>query len=185
MNNVLELAIEGGLLTSEVSQQRRCEMRGVVVSVVLAVIVFSITSCSFLQGITGSSKDVVGTELYNPLPGTRVLNRQLAHSELVARSQHSGGVNALRLVQVYARGQVEGAPPRYRIFGVRRGSIYELLGLSTADVLLAAEGRVIYETDGFTAYVLSYLPNQSRASIDIMREGQPMRFEYEIIGSPQ
>lgn len=149
--------------------------------IILLVLALSTSSCATMRRMFGSAADnQLGTDSYNQMPGTRTMKLRLSRSELLARAQQSGGLNTIRLIEIYERERSSSAPPRYRVFGVQPGSIYELLGLNTADVLLAAEGRVVYTPTGFPTYILVYLPKQSKATIDISREGQPIHYEYEI-----
>lgn len=69
---------------------------------------------------------------------------------------------------------------QYRLFGVKPGSTYDLLGLENADIILAANGYVLHSQDKLPKF-LALLPGEKRATIDIRRAGQAVRFAYTIV----
>ena len=44
-------------------------------------------------------------------------------------------------------------PPEYRVFEVKKGSVYDALGLQNADILVAADDYIIRSTIVFTEFV--------------------------------
>ena len=88
----------------------------------------------------------------------------------------SPAINRMRLVEVYTRAG-EGSRREYRFFDIRKGSVYELLGLQNSDILIAANGYVVPTQAIFWRYV-HLLPTQKQAFIEIRRAGLPMLINY-------
>ncbi|MCO6430221.1 MAG: hypothetical protein J5J00_05120 [Deltaproteobacteria bacterium] len=83
----------------------------------------------------------------------------------------------MRVIPLVARAEEASAVPEYRLFSIYEGSPAELLGLQNADVLVAANGFIIYEPAKFKAY-LALLQNESQATIEVRRSGQPLLLKY-------
>ena len=73
--------------------------------------------------------------------------------------------------------------PQYRLFEVRKGSIADVLGLQTADVLVGANGYVVYNPEQFKRYMMS-IPVPTGTYIEIRREGRPLFLRYDFRGMP-
>ena len=79
----------------------------------------------------------------------------------------------LRLVPVFRRETAGGGIPEYRLFDVGQDTPYGLLGLQTADVLVAANEYLIYDPDGFRKYI-KLLGAESAVSLEVIRGGRSM-----------
>lgn len=88
----------------------------------------------------------------------------------VERTQHD---DRLRIVPVFRRERAGGGIPEYRLFDVGQGTPYGLLGLQTADILVAANDYLIYDPEGFRKYV-KLLGRESVVSIEVIRGGRSM-----------
>lgn len=72
-------------------------------------------------------------------------------------------------------GEIDG----YRLSAIRRGSLFDKLGIKNGDVVHAVNGMPLTSTDGaFSAY--QTLQNESAFSFDVTRRNQRSTFEYEI-----
>ncbi|HJN73071.1 MAG TPA: type II secretion system protein GspC [Myxococcota bacterium] len=72
-------------------------------------------------------------------------------------------------------GEIDG----YRLSAIRRGSLFDKLGIKNGDVVHAVNGMALTSTDGaFSAY--QTLQNESSFSFDVTRRNQRSTFEYEI-----
>lgn len=72
-------------------------------------------------------------------------------------------------------GEIDG----YRLSAIRRGSLFDKLGIKNGDVVHAVNGMALTSTDGaFSAY--QTLQNESAFSFDVTRRNQRSTFEYEI-----
>jgi hypothetical protein len=90
-----------------------------------------------------------------------------------------GPDNAIRLVPVYesvaSRGSFEN-----RIFEIRPGSVYALLGLENRDILVAANGFLVKQPDIFTRFI-ELLAQENEATIEIRRNGEPRLLKYVFV----
>jgi len=69
--------------------------------------------------------------------------------------------------------------PEYRIFGVKTQSVYQLLGLENADVIVSAHGFVIRDPRVFPEYV-ALLKVQPSGSIEIRRGSKNLLLAIKI-----
>lgn len=86
----------------------------------------------------------------------------------------------VRLVRLTRPGSSDGAPPEFRLFDVHENSAPYIIGLRSADILVAAHGYVVYTPQQFGSY-LRLLPKENTGSIEVNREGRPIRFEITIV----
>ena len=104
----------------------------------------------------------------------------VARVELLKRLRERGTPDGVRLIPILKGQSYEIQPfPEYRIFGVKTGSVYELLGLQNADIVVSAQGFVIRDPRVFPEYV-SLLRNQPDAAIEVRREGRPLLLAVTI-----
>lgn len=74
-----------------------------------------------------------------------------------------------------ADGNIDG----YRLSAIRRGSLFDKLGIKNGDVVHAVNGMPLTSTDGaFSAY--QTLQSESAFSFDVTRRNQRSTFSYEI-----
>jgi general secretion pathway protein C len=95
------------------------------------------------------------------------LNKVLANTHLLARSA--------RIVPSVRNGQPNG----FKLYAVRPGSLYSLLGMANGDTLSAVNGHPITTPDA-ALEVYTKLRNASHLSISFERQGKPMTHEYTI-----
>lgn len=136
------------------------------------------TGCAALSKVGGSG-DSIRIEELRPTPIGRIQQEKaIDRTELVEKLRTGGSRNTVRLVEVFRRG----TPPPYpehRFFDVQPGSVYALLGLESADILVAADGYVVKDPETFWAY-LNLLPKLESGSIEINRLGAPILLKYTI-----
>lgn len=101
-------------------------------------------------------------------------------------------VNSVRIVEIFQRlAKIESRNyPMYRIFDVRPGATYEMLGLKNGDVIVAASGYVIQDSRQFKHYVnvlekVSDVSLKEKPSVEIVRDGIPYRFVYYFSPKPK
>jgi len=104
--------------------------------------------------------------------------------EIYARAVQSKELlSSLRLVPIL-KGETEKMPyPEYRVFGIKKGSPYSLLGLENADVLVAAEGFVVRDPATVPVYARLVL-DQGRSQLEIRRGQEPILLTTEIVAHP-
>jgi len=72
----------------------------------------------------------------------------------------------------------------YRIFDLKPGSPYELLGLQNSDIIVAANRYLIKRPDQFQSFV-QLLRIENEASIEIRRGGEARLFKYSFVPAIQ
>lgn len=98
----------------------------------------------------------------------------IGRQELINRLRERGTADGVRLIPILKGQSYETETvPEYRIFGVKKGSVYELLGLENADVIVSAHGFVMRDPRVFPEYV-TLLKSQPGGSVEIRRGGQPL-----------
>jgi type II secretory pathway component PulC len=98
-------------------------------------------------------------------------------SERLEKLWQQPGQNKIRLVEVF---EPQGRFPKYRIFDVRPGSVYEALGIQERDIVVSGSGYAIYNPLIFTTY-LQLLTKQETGEIVVERGGALTRFQYRIL----
>lgn len=99
------------------------------------------------------------------------LDKMLADPEWLARQG--------RVVPDYVDGQVVG----FKLFGVRKGSFWALLGLKNGDVVRAVNGLTL-ESPGKALEAYQKIRGSSFV-LDISRRGEPLRMTYNLRGQPK
>jgi type II secretory pathway component PulC len=100
------------------------------------------------------------------------IERAVMRRDFQAAVERSQGADRLRLVPVFRRETAGGGIPEYRLFDVGANTPYALLGLQTADILVAANDYLIYEPEGFRRYV-RLLGGESAVTLEVVRSGKP------------
>jgi type II secretory pathway component PulC len=109
----------------------------------------------------------------------RVEDHAVSKKKFLATLRQGEGANEVRLVSVFRR---EGQQlPQYRIFDVRAGSAYQLLGLEDGDIILAANDHIIYDPGGFRTFVIDYMKEQSSATLTVSRGGVASLYRYSFV----
>lgn len=97
----------------------------------------------------------------------------VARRDFQAAVERTQAADRLRIVPVFRRETAGGGIPEYRLFEVGNDTPYGLLGLQTADVLVAANEYLIYDPEGFRRYV-KLLGAEEVVSIEVVRAGKSM-----------
>jgi type II secretory pathway component PulC len=122
---------------------------------------------------------------YRAAPASReTVELSVSRREFVASVDRTKANDRLRLVPVFRRESGgRAALPEYRLFDVGRDSPYALIGLSTADILVAADDYLVYEPEGFRRYV-KLLGNEKAVSVEVVRDGRPILLRTTFIDEP-
>lgn len=150
-----------------------------ITSILLLVVVMCFSACSAMS--SGASEG--GTKI-DELRGAPPFDRRTIKVELVREEYQKmleveGSANDARLVQIFHRGEAEEELKEYRLLDVRPNSVYDLLKLRQADVLIAADGFVVPNPQVFWNY-LRLIARFEVASIEIRRGGTPILLEYSF-----
>ena len=90
--------------------------------------------------------------------------------------QRGESLNRVRLVPVYSRG---GSSGEFRIFDVKQGSVFDILGIENLDIVVAANGFVIPGGNVFWQYLVM-MADMPDGSIEIRRNGIPFLLKYKF-----
>jgi hypothetical protein len=170
--DLLELCRGGALrrmnsiFKGECMQMTRSEMR--VFQLAFLIAVSGLIGCSFSQAPSATKiSDVRAVAPTN----RETVQRTVARRDFQAAVDRSVAGDRLRLVPVFRRETAGGGIPEYRLFDVGSGTPYALLGLQTADILIAANDYLVYEPEGFRKYV-KLLGAESTVSLEVVRSGK-------------
>ena len=147
----------------------------------LFVLVIAVCNCSARKLQNGVSIDSVRKSGIPAGQTVRVV--EVSRKAFQAAIARGGDVNRLRMVPVF-RGPQDSAGtslPEYRLFDVRPHSVFALVKLEEADILVAAHNFIVYEANSFPTYVLKFLPELADASIEVRRMGAPLLLQYKFI----
>ncbi len=75
---------------------------------------------------------------------------------------------------------VDGKSNGFKVFGIKRNSAYKTLGLKNNDVITGVNGMDLTSPDK-ALEVYSKLQNESAISLDIVRKGEAVTMEYDIL----
>ena len=140
------------------------------------ILIVSLSGCSIFKSKRGIEDEARPLKLPDGSISATEVPQQISREKLVASWNKAPRVNALRMVEIYDRGQLL---PRHRLFDIRSGSVYELIVLKERDIVIAADDFLIYDAGKFIAYVqlMTQLPE---AKILIEREGAELAMKYTI-----
>lgn len=142
-----------------------------------------ITGCSVLGA---HRRDTLKyEEQHGPFSG-RVVALEISRRALDQAVSRGATVNSLRMVEVFRRAEESGlvSTPQYRLFDIKKGSVYDLVGLQTNDILLAADGVVVFDPQGFKTYISTVLRAVSDGTVSdifITRDGVPLRLQIKTV----
>lgn len=111
-------------------------------------------------------------------PEIKVVELTIPRSQLQTALEKDLLTDKLRVIEVYTS-QEKGSQPLYRLFDIHPASVYALLGLRNADVLVAANERYLRNATVFKSYV-RMLKGEQEAQIEIMRGVDPLLYRYRF-----
>jgi type II secretory pathway component PulC len=116
------------------------------------------------------------------LPGTEIVELQISRAEFDKASARQEINSKARIIQIFKGSSIASGIPEYRLMGIEPGSIYYLLGLRTADILLGAHDRIIVNPGVFKDYIVA-LKSTDSSSIEIRRSEQPLLIKLQFSNS--
>ena len=153
--------------------------------IALILVFLFITACASLSSKGSDSGSVLIDSVRVKPADSHEITLTVPFSTL-RQAQASVDLNSpMRVVKLVLSASQSGgeAIPQYRLFDVRKGSVGDVLGLQTADVLVAANGYLVYHPDQFKRYLMS-IPVPSGTFIEIRRDGRPLVLRYKFPGMP-
>ena len=112
-----------------------------------------------------------------PVQGTDSIPTKISRAEYIEVLKNQKSLQRLRLVPILTSAKFQNTIPEYRLFDVEQGGAAHFLGLRNADILVAANGYIIYDQEKFKTYLI-LLQNESRAEIEIRRDGRHILYKY-------
>ena len=129
---------------------------------------------------SSSAKAVRLSEVRPPLGSITVVDKQVSRAKYMAALEQGGDKNQARLVPVFGQSSDWENFPEYRLLDMQRGSVYEVLGLQSLDIIVAANDFVIPSSQKFWQF-LGLISRYQGATIEIRRNDRPMLMKYEFI----
>ena len=157
--------------------------RVLLVHVEKAAVILRVGSSYGLLKARYTAEDDGGQTLSQSGPATNHGIRRLdgTHWLIEARAVHSA-VRNLNQLMMQARAvpnMVAGKPDGFRIVEIQPGSLYQEVGLLPGDVIQAINGMSMSDPQNFMK-ALSTLGTATQVSIDLVRNGAPQTFSYQI-----
>ncbi len=160
------------------------------INIVFCIVLLSLVSCATTK------KEGVGAIKINDIRGNQdsgMVTVKMAIDRMRYRqSLINTEVNSVRIVEIFQRlAKIESRNyPMYRIFDVKPGATYDLLGLKNGDVIVAASGYVIQDSRQFKHYVnvlekVYDVSSKEKPCVEIVREGIPYKFIYYFSPKPE
>ena len=135
--------------------------------------VLTLSGCSLFR----SRDDFQGEPVARPIPqGITEVKLAVKRSDYSEHLQRGESINRARFVPVYSRG---GSSGEFRIFDVKPGSIFELLGMKSLDIVVAANGYMVPGGNVFWAYLVM-MEKLPEGTIEIRRNGIPLLLRYKF-----
>ena len=149
-------------------------------TLLLLVVVVLFSACSSMSSGLGGDATKVDSLRGAPPFDRRTVNIPVQREEYRKALEMEGSVNDARLVQIFHRGKAEEEFKEYRLLDVRPGSVYDILQLRQADVVVAADGYVVPNPAMFWNYLRLISRFEEGASIEIRRGGAPILMQYSF-----
>ena len=149
------------------------------------VVGICLLSACFVSGCASSrlgGDEGVSPVLRTTPPDIKRVQVKITREHLLTALDQDMLTDRLRVVPTYSR--EETGTPLYRLFDVHPKSVYGVLGLKNADVLVAANERYLRNPFVFKQFV-RLLRNESSARIEIVRGVEPVLFVYTFEGAPK
>lgn len=84
-------------------------------------------------------------------------------------------LSSARVVPNFKDGVIDG----YKIFAIKKGSLYEKIGLQNGDIIDTINGLKI-ETPDRAVQMFQQLRSEQTFTVDVRRDGQPQQFSYAL-----
>lgn len=143
----------------------------------IVVMVCLVAGCAGLHNSGGENE--AGDITRTPAPSVRKIRLEIPRPKLITALQQEVLIDRLRVVEMYS--SHDGVRfPLYHLFDVHPKSVFALLGLQNADVLVAANERYLKNKDVFKQYV-RLLRDEKEAEIEIIRSAEPILYQYKFV----
>ena len=142
----------------------------------LLAILLVVNGCAFLRG-SGEEP----SRVKQPSREALIVSKEIAKKDLQVALGNELKTAQVRAVEVFQN--ATGAPqtfPNFRLFDIEAGSVYELLDLRNADILVAINKRAVVAPHVLTQ-VVRLLPNEKGVEFEIIRAGKSMLVKITFV----
>lgn len=141
-------------------------------------LILSVVLISLLVGCASRSASKK-PKILEANPAARVIKIEIDREKLKHAISQPELTNRIRIVELYGAGITY---PQYRVFGIKKGSMWEQIGLEERDTLLAVNDFIIDRAWKFVRFVqlMPSLNETEKPSIRVRREGEELRVEFEL-----
>ena len=141
---------------------------------VLALVIFTGGACGAIKPAEPKFID----DIRKIPPPLKVINFTIQRRDLQDALTRTNE-NTIRLVPVFQTASL-GPSYEYRVFDVKNGSVFNLLGIQVADIVIAADRYLIKRPEQFSAFV-QIMAGLDEASIEIRRGGESRLLRYRFV----
>lgn len=146
-------------------------------NIVLISLLLSLSACAAFF----SSKEAEPSRVKIPAKEAIVQDIQVPMSDLRLALGNELKTAQIRAVEVFQNSSgVIQYYPNFRLFDIQDGSVYELLGLKNADILVAINQRALVSPQ-IIGQIVRLLPNERDVSFEIIRSGKSMLLKAKFI----
>lgn len=136
--------------------------------------------CTSACGVKRPTPITKVSEVRPPYQG-EVVNLAIPKSKLREALLREDLTQQIRLVEVFRREtSMSNAFSQYRLFDVANGSVYHVLGLRTADLLISVDDYVVKSAGRFRDWV-KYLPSEKQTKIEVLRHGKALLLSCDFV----
>ncbi|MEZ4754847.1 MAG: hypothetical protein R3A13_11170 [Bdellovibrionota bacterium] len=147
----------------------------------LFLILMLVSACSSLNSLTSSTSDPQQLNLKRPSdPGSQIQEVLLNRKEFLEIYAKDDGRNKARLVKIFTRALNSEPYPEYRLFEIQPNSVYNMLKLQSADILISAENVAFATPDKFFGYI-NLLKSLDKGQIEIRRHDKSIVYQYSFV----
>ena len=154
-----------------------------ITKIVLTLFVLQFVACSSNKLVSplpweqGDGKGVKITDIRPADANATNVTIKIKLNDYKKALAEGGNLNLARLVEVTNPSSGPKSPPEYRVFDVKKGGVYDVLKLETADVIVSAGGYVIPNQSIFWGY-LNLIKDIRSGSLQVRRAGRTFYYNY-------
>ena len=111
----------------------------------------------------------------------KTIEKVVSKNMLKTALKNEASFKAVRTIELYSNSTANGTRiPRYRIFDILPGSVYEVMGLMNADILIGINDRIIVNP-ALIGAAIRLMPEEKESQIELVRNEVSMLLKYKFI----
>lgn len=135
----------------------------------LLILQLALSGCSSIFSVFGGGEEA--SRLKPPAKEAVVFESEITKRDLKRALTDELKTAQMRAVEVFQNSSSAQNYPSFRLFDIQPGSVYDLLGLKNADIVVAINQRVVVN-NGVIAQIVRLLPRENDVSFEVLREGK-------------